>query len=71
MQSHFNRSGAQIVGQHHIDLLVNVDGAVAAKGWGGGGGGGEAGVKQEEQTEREEKLFGGSARKVYKQVQAH
>lgn len=73
MQSRFNRNGAQIVGQHHIDLLVNVDGALAAKGWGGGGGGGggEVGVKQQEQAERVEKLFEGSARKMYKQVQAH
>lgn len=72
MQSRFNRNGAHIVGQHHIDLLVNVNGAVAAKGWRWwGGGGGEAGVKQEEQTEREEKLFEGIAGKVYKQVQAH
>lgn len=55
LQSRFNRNGANIVGQHHIDLLVNVDVAVAVKGWGGGGG--EAGVKQEVQTEREERLF--------------
>lgn len=68
-QSRFNRNGTHIVGQHHIDLLVNIDGAAAANGRGGGGG--EARVKQEEQTEREEKLLKGGARKVYKQVQAH